>query len=292
MYPNVCTENHAARGCPDGLDFDIELPMGWQAETAAGALRPEGAMCLMWQAFSADTLARLQLRLQVSACLQPELPMGLASAAAQWRAAKGLLLNDAVGSTAPAVQRLAHCNSSNVVLGSARQGQGPEAPIVHFAYLRQGRHVLELLLHGPATRSEDALAAWRCAAASWRVHAAQPEGRQRHKQHRTPVSPAAWWLRAQALQAQGQLEEALNLVERECDQAGRLLAQAELLVRQMRQALAAGRLSEAMRAQERAVDCACSYAASATSGGEGAARSLQRDEFLRANGLPRYVEKA
>jgi hypothetical protein len=287
MHPDVCTECHPARGCPDGLDFDLQLPMGWQAETAAGALGREGTMCLLWQARSADTVARQQLTLQVSACLQPELPIGLAPAVAEWCAARGLRVQDASDGAAPAVKRLANCNSSNVALGTARQGQGPDAPIVHFAYLRHGRHVLELLLQSPATRADAALVAWRCAAAGWRLHAAQPERRPHQKPHRKPPTQPTWWPRAQALQAQGNLEEALDLIQRECNQAGRLLAQAELLVRQMRQALAAGRLSEAMRAQERAVDCACSYAATATSGGEGAARSLERDQFLRENGLQR-----
>ena len=92
--------------------------------------------------------------------------------------------------------------------------------------------------------------------------------------------PPAWWIAAEELEAAGRTEEAVALVERECKFQGALLSQAELWERTMRRLLEAGDRKAAREAWEKSSYLAFAYAASATSGGEGAALSLERDAFL------------
>lgn len=96
----------------------------------------------------------------------------------------------------------------------------------------------------------------------------------------TRTSSAPWWTRAKALQDQGLLDEAIALIEREGDIAEALLMQAAVHAARMRRALEASDRDAACDAWRKAVTCARSYASSATSGGEGAARSLERDRVL------------
>lgn len=96
--------------------------------------------------------------------------------------------------------------------------------------------------------------------------------------------PAAWWTAAQALEAAGRIEEAVALVERECNLLGALISQAELWARTMHRRLAAGDREGARQAWRNSMELARAYAASATSGGEGAALSRERDAFLSSLG--------
>ena len=92
------------------------------------------------------------------------------------------------------------------------------------------------------------------------------------------VSP--WWTRAKTLREQGRLDEAIELIERDGDIAEALLMQADLHAARMHRALASGEREIAIDAWRRAVACARDYASCATSGGEGVARSLDRDRVL------------
>ena len=92
--------------------------------------------------------------------------------------------------------------------------------------------------------------------------------------------PAEWWVAAQALEAEGNIEEAVDLVGRSCDFQGAILSQAELWARTMRKRMEAGDREGAKHAWQKARDYAYAYAASATSGGEGTALSNERDQFL------------
>jgi hypothetical protein len=107
------------------------------------------------------------------------------------------------------------------------------------------------------------------------------ERKKRRRQLLEPASgPPAWWTAAESLEAEGRTEEAAALVERECNMQGALLSQAELWARTMRTRLAAGDRAGAREAWQRSAAMAFAYAASATSGGEGAALSRERDAFL------------
>jgi hypothetical protein len=104
--------------------------------------------------------------------------------------------------------------------------------------------------------------------------------KQRRKQMAEPSGPPAWWAEAQALEENGNIEDAVALVDRECKYQGALISQAELWQRTMARRLAAGDREGARDAWRKSRDFAWGYAASATSGGEGAALSLERDRFL------------
>jgi hypothetical protein len=89
-----------------------------------------------------------------------------------------------------------------------------------------------------------------------------------------------WWVRVKKLREAGMLDEALAVAERDGDRAEALLVQAELHADRMHRAQAAGQLDIAREAWRKANGCAYAYAASATSGGEGAACSAERDRLL------------
>ena len=113
----------------------------------------------------------------------------------------------------------------------------------------------------------------------------QPETKRERKQRRKRLTnsgggPPAWWAAAQALEEEGRIEEAVELVGRECDLQGAIISQAELWARAMHRRLEAGDRDGAKHAWGKSRDYAYAYAASATSGGEGAALSRERDAFL------------
>jgi hypothetical protein len=89
-----------------------------------------------------------------------------------------------------------------------------------------------------------------------------------------------WSTEAQALEAQGRIDDAIALVERKCDVLGALLAQAELWACTMQTRLETGDREGARYAWRKSSGLADAYAASATSGGEGVALSRERDAFL------------
>lgn len=95
-----------------------------------------------------------------------------------------------------------------------------------------------------------------------------------------------WWRRARALEAQGKFEEAERAITDAVDHIGAYASVAELHAQRMRRLMAAGDEAGAMEARTRAADWIRAYAGLATSGGEGAALSLERDEFLAEIGVP------
>ena len=93
-----------------------------------------------------------------------------------------------------------------------------------------------------------------------------------------------WARKAYALEAQGRLEEAEQAMRDGCDQIGVLLSIAEMYRRRMQRLAQAGDAAGAAHARAKAVDWAYRYAGSATSGGEGAALSMERDDFIKELG--------
>ena len=69
-----------------------------------------------------------------------------------------------------------------------------------------------------------------------------------------------------------------------CDPMGVLISIAEMYRQRMQRLRLAGDLAGAAQARAKAVEWACSYAGSATSGGEGAALSHERDIFIEGLG--------
>lgn len=90
----------------------------------------------------------------------------------------------------------------------------------------------------------------------------------------------AWAQQARALEAAGRLTEAEQVMRAGCNHLGVLMSIAEMYRRHMQRQAAAGDTAGAAQARARAVDRAWAYAAGATSGGEGAALSRERDAFI------------
>ncbi len=93
-----------------------------------------------------------------------------------------------------------------------------------------------------------------------------------------------WARRACALEAEDRLAEAEQAMRDGCDQLGVLMSIAHLYRARLVRLAAAGDRAGAAHARERAEHWAWAYAAGATSGGEGAALSRERDAFIA--GLP------
>ena len=93
-----------------------------------------------------------------------------------------------------------------------------------------------------------------------------------------------WVREAYALEAQDRLEEAEQAMRRGCDHIGLLISIAHMYRQRMLRLAQAGDTAGAALARSKAVEWAYSYAGSATSGGEGAALSMERDDFIRELG--------
>lgn len=231
----------------------LELPPGWswQLVPAPSRADPEGKV-------TPRLVARRDaggLELKVGASYLP-LPSGLAHAAAYWCLLYEL---DVPKQSTLWEPREAFIGYSSSATKSA----------VCMIWVKAANSVIELRIEADATASRDELIEWL------RQHLeCEPIAVDE------PSAPEPWWTRVKKLRERGLLDEAVSVAERDGDRAEALLVQAELHVERMRRAEAAGQSDIAREAWHRASACACTYAASATSGGEGAARSLERDRVL------------
>lgn len=91
----------------------------------------------------------------------------------------------------------------------------------------------------------------------------------------------AWWFTSRELEQAEKLKEAEELLRASIPHQAFALEIAILYRDRMIRLRAAGDTIRADEAKSMASDWACFYACMATSGGEGAALSLERDEFLR-----------
>ncbi len=89
----------------------------------------------------------------------------------------------------------------------------------------------------------------------------------------------AWWKKALALEAQNELEAAEKVIHDGCQHIGAAASTAEMYRLRMCRLLEAGDREGAKEAFKKSSDFISFYASCATSGGEGAALSLERDRF-------------
>jgi hypothetical protein len=93
-------------------------------------------------------------------------------------------------------------------------------------------------------------------------------------------SDGPWWDKAQTLERADRLEEAEQLLRDQIPSLYCAIQIAELYrLRWIR--LQPADPAKAAEARQKAANWACTYASWATSGGEGTALSLERDEFLK-----------
>ena len=105
--------------------------------------------------------------------------------------------------------------------------------------------------------------------------------REKWKRRRSPQQrEAEWWTIAQHLERADKLEEAERLILDSLDHLGVYSTLAHLYEQRVSRLLAAGDHEGATRAYERARHWLVLYASGATSGGEGAANSRERDQRL------------
>ena len=97
-----------------------------------------------------------------------------------------------------------------------------------------------------------------------------------------PVNSSGWNRVADSTEGPDRLEALEQEMQQAIDHLGVASSIAEVYARRMRAFRRAGDEPRAIAAFKLAVDWMGSYAASATSGGEGAALSLQRDDFHEA----------
>lgn len=88
-----------------------------------------------------------------------------------------------------------------------------------------------------------------------------------------------WWREAQSLGAEGRLKEAEEAILRAVPHIGAAASVAEMHAKRMRAYQCAGDEARAVEAFRLAVQWMGTYASQATSGGEGAALSYERDQF-------------
>ena len=89
-----------------------------------------------------------------------------------------------------------------------------------------------------------------------------------------------WWMAALLMERADRLAEAEQCITDAVDHIGAALQVAELYRQRMLRLQDSGQPGEALKAREAAIRWAHRYAASATSGGEGAALSRERDAFI------------
>ncbi|HEY3740604.1 MAG TPA: hypothetical protein VGL53_12205 [Bryobacteraceae bacterium] len=94
-------------------------------------------------------------------------------------------------------------------------------------------------------------------------------------------SDPEWWKQAKALELEDRLHEAEKVISKAVREQGFAIQTAELYRLRMLRLRANGDEAGAAKAREKATSWAHFFASQATSGGEGMALSLQRDEFLQ-----------
>jgi hypothetical protein len=100
-----------------------------------------------------------------------------------------------------------------------------------------------------------------------------------------PMNKTAWARAAQSTDGPDRLEEVEKEMLAAIDHIGVAASIAEIYAERMRAFQRAGNEPRAIAAFKLAVDWMANYASSATSGGEGAALSYERDQFRQALAL-------
>jgi hypothetical protein len=90
-----------------------------------------------------------------------------------------------------------------------------------------------------------------------------------------------WWLRAKALERDGKLTEAEQTIKDAVPHLGFASQTAQLYLERMLRLQEEGDAAGAAAAYQKSSDWIYNYASYATSGGEGAALSWERDQFLQ-----------
>lgn len=236
------------------LHLSLKLPAGWSWQLAPGLSRADRQLGKVAPRLTARSDAT-GVELQVGASHMP-LPQGLVPAVVYWCSLYELDVPESPAQWGP----------HDAFISYSAPGTTPHVCMI---LMKVADSVIELRIEAEATVARDELIDWL----------------QRHLEFKPlavaeAVAPEPWWARVKRLREVGKLEEAIRVAERDGDRAEVLLVQADLHIERMRLAQAAGDIRTAREAWQSASKCAHAYAASATSGGEGLARSQDRDRLL------------
>lgn len=247
-----------------GVSLKLDLPAGWaiQRQSLPAEAPPCPADGSLWPRLSARSEDG-QIKLRIAAA-EMKLPVGLAPAVVYW--AQLHHLDDVP-------EREDRWDGFPAFAGWSTTSADGDAQVVGAVWVQVNDSVLELLLEGRSADRERLSATWELIRRSFRCASQRKPERPAHE-------PESWWSRAKALRDAGRLDEAIAIVERDTDRAEALLVQADLHMERLRRARADRDIDVARDAWKKAASCARTYAASATSGGEGAARSIERDRIL------------
>lgn len=264
---------HRVTGRYAGLDLEVELPEGWRVEVpdfdGADLAAEPARLAVLASARSPDGALRLSI-----AARPAEMATPLVYSVVYLLGEAGIEIDRdddrAVGPFA--------------ALGGTGWQRPPGSPsqALCWSFFEDGERLVHLRLAAPEALAAALPTLWSPIVTSFSLLA--PRGQRQPLLAAAPPDPEPgpprWWREAIALEEAGRIDDAIALVDRECPHLGALLTQAELWARRMRRVRAAGDLAAARQAHERAAALAWGYAAGATSGGEGAALSLERDRFL------------
>lgn len=193
------------------------------------------------------------------------------------------------------------------ILGEAEQPSDFGPMRVRFAFAEDGGRLINVTLSAPAQLASAIEPAWRATLASfklgtprgstvrvWPAASTDDSDVVQYNAYVEPPEPEkgpppteegpAWWRTARSLEAADRLEEAERAILDAVPHLGALIQVAELYRLRLLRLRELGHDEGARSAHRKAVDWARSYAASATSGGEGAALSVERDAFIASLG--------
>lgn len=162
----------------------------------------------------------------------------------------------------------------------ARNIAAGDQPLEQYHLLYPGRYE-DLVLRARVTATPDR-SAEACNLAELILNSVDYEGHP-HREEPAPQSAAdgspAWWQRARQLEAENQLAEAERVIKAGVPHPAYAASTAEMYRMRMLRLKQAGDQAGALAAFKKSSDFIWRYASLATSGGEGAALSLERDQF-------------
>ena len=162
----------------------------------------------------------------------------------------------------------------NGVVGVATDGAARDGGSVRFAFLEREQHIIRISLASSNVMSGASLSAWSAVMESFAVVGPNDPYEE------VKTGDPDWWQKAKQLEENNELDEAEAVIKRAVPHLGFASQTAQLYMERMLRLRVAGDRAGAADAHQRAANWIRDYASFATIGGEGAALSLERDQFL------------
>lgn len=251
----------------DSLNFTSSIPTGWIAETVQQATNDFSNAAEMQKLVALhDAKRQFAFMLRARPIAAGTSLKSQASAILDATLLNVYSMDEQELSSEPGVVGLATDETTN-----------DRAP-VWFAFLEHNQYLVQLSLRFFGGSAGAHLNAWNTIANSFRfadsAAPAQP----------SQEPPHVWWARAKQLELENKLGEAEAVIRNAVPHLGAISQTARLYAERMTRLLTDGDIADAREAHGKASDWIRDYASLATSGGEGAALSFERDQFLNELG--------